>query len=637
MNIRVCGFFLIAGLFGAAQASVTLDGIPPAAPGSIGRLADYLQARPARSLGFSPQGALLIRTRFGDSEQLHTIAQEGGARRQLTFGRISVDWAAFSPDPVRNAFAFLKMADDGAREQLYYQRLDEPSARLVGDGRADNFAPLWSCAGREIAYSSTERDGHSHDIVIVDPDSSALPRLIVTGDGYDWRPLDWAPDDHLLLVLQTISRSESHLFLIDLASGQRRELDPSTSPASIKEAHFAHDGQGVYYLSDAYGDYDQLRYINIFTGQKTALSERIAFDIGAMALSHDGRLLAFTSNEGSMDRLNLLDLVSHQDLIPPTLPFTGVIHGLGFDADGKRLVFSMDAPNQPEDVFVFDIAANRLTPWTRSEVGPVDSAKFVLPRLVNVPTFDHDIGRGRGIPTYVYEGVGDGKRPVLLALEAGPEQEFRPGFDPWIQYLAHEQGYTVIVPNLRGSPGYGKGYVAAGLGFQREDAVKDIGALLVWMRAQHDLDAQRVTVYGRGYGAALALAALDNFPDRVRGGVALNGISDFVEWLDTLNPDIQTERRAEYGDERDLSMRAVLRRLSPISNIARITRPLLVVQGKNDREIPLAQSEELVAVARSRSIPVWYLIANDSGHEIRGTPAEESFLRVLAQFLGSLP
>jgi dipeptidyl aminopeptidase/acylaminoacyl peptidase len=84
-------------------------------------------------------------------------------------------------------------------------------------------------------------------------------------------------------------------------------------------------------------------------------------------------------------------------------------------------------------------------------------------------------------------------------------------------------------------------------------------------------------------------------------------------------------------------MRAVLRRLSPISNIARITRPLLVVQGKNDREIPLAQSEELVAVARSRSIPVWYLIANDSGHEIRGTPAEESFLRVLAQFLGSLP
>ena len=590
MNIRVCGFFLIAGLFGAAQASVTLDGIPPAAPGSIGRLADYLQARPARSLGFSPQGALLIRTRFGDSEQLHTIAQEGGARRQLTFGRISVDWAAFSPDPVRNAFAFLKMADDGAREQLYYQRLDEPSARLVGDGRADNFAPLWSCAGREIAYSSTERDGHSHDIVIVDPDSSALPRLIVTGDGYDWRPLDWAPDDHLLLVLQTISRSESHLFLIDLASGQRRELDPSTSPASIKEAHFAHDGQGVYYLSDAYGDYDQLRYINIFTGQKTALSERIAFDIGAMALSHDGRLLAFTSNEGSMDRLNLLDLVSHQDLIPPTLPFTGVIHGLGFDADGKRLVFSMEAPNQPEDVFVFDIAANRLTPWTRSEVGPVDSAKFVLPRLVNVPTFDHDIGRGRGIPTYVYEGVGDGKRPVLLALEAGPEQEFRPGFDPWIQYLAHEQGYTVMV-----------------------------------------------TVYGRGYGAALALAALDNFPDRVRGGVALNGISDFVEWLDTLNPDIQTERRAEYGDERDLSMRAVLRRLSPISNIARITRPLLVVQGKNDREIPLAQSEELVAVARSRSIPVWYLIANDSGHEIRGTPAEESFLRVLAQFLGSLP
>src|ERR1700689_2792241 len=110
MNIRVCSFFLIAGLLGAAQGSVTLDGIPPAAPGAIGRLTDYLQARPARALGFSPQGALLIRTRFGDSEQLHTVTQEGGARRQLTFGRTSVDWAAFSPDPARNAFAFLKLA-----------------------------------------------------------------------------------------------------------------------------------------------------------------------------------------------------------------------------------------------------------------------------------------------------------------------------------------------------------------------------------------------------------------------------------------------------------------------------------------------------------------------------------------------
>jgi dipeptidyl aminopeptidase/acylaminoacyl peptidase len=646
MIIRVWVFFLILGLLGAAPgnaqmrtvgASVTMDGIPPAPPGEAARLADYLQARPARAEGFSPQGAVLIRTRFGEAEQLHLVSQEGGARRQLTFGRDSVTWAAYSADPARNAFAFLKDHDGDGRDQLYYQRAADAAPRLLSDGRSRITAPVWSTSGREIAYGTTMRDGQSHDIVVVDPEAGALPRLVVAGDASEWRALDWAVDDHLLLVLQTASRSESHLFLIDLASGQRRELDPSASAVSIKDARLSHDGQGVYYISDGYGEFEQLRYTNIFTGQKTALSEHIPFDIDALTLSRDGRLLAFTSNERGTSRLNLLDLITHQDLVPPALPFAGVMQGLSFDTVSKQLLFSLAAPNHPEDAYVLDLATHRLNAWTLSEAGPVDSARFVLPRLVNVPTFDRDALRAREIPTYLYAAAGAGKRPVLLALEAGPEEQFRPGFDPWIQYLVNELGYAVALPNLRGSPGLGKSYRAAGQGNLREDAIKDIGALLVWLRAQHDLDAQRVIVFGRGYGAALALATLATFPERVRGGVSLSGISDLIGWIAGMNADMQAQRRAEFGDERDLNMRAALRRLSPLTNLERISRPLLVVHGKNDSDIPLVQSEELVAAARSRSIPVWYMIANDQGQKIRGTPADELFLRCLTQFLGFVP
>jgi dipeptidyl aminopeptidase/acylaminoacyl peptidase len=646
MIIRVWGFLLVAGLLGAAPghtqvrtvgATVTLDGIPPALPGEAPRLADYLQARPARSCGFSPQGAVLIRTRFGDAEQLHLVAQEGGARRQLTFGRDSVAWAAYSPEPARNGFAFLRDHEGDGRAQLYYQRTADPAPKMLSDGHSWNASPVWSTSGQEIAFSTTMRDSQSHDIFIVDPESGALPHLAVTGDASDWRALDWAFDDHLLLVLQSVSRSESHLFVVDLASGQRREIDPSTGPVSIRDARFAHDGRGVYYISDAYGEFGQLRHIDLFTGQKTALSEHIPFDIDALAISRDGRLLAFTSNEGGTARLNLLDLAAHQDLIPPALPAAGVMQGLHFDADSKRLAFSLAAPNQPDDVYVLDLATNRLSAWTHSEAGPVDSAKFVLPRLLNVPTFDRDASRAREIPTYLYVAAGLPRHPVLLDLESGPQEQFRPGFDPWIQYLVNELGYAVVAPNLRGSPGLGKGYLAAGRGALREDAVKDIGALLVWLRAQHDLDAQRVVVLGRGYGAALALATLATYPERVRGAVSLSGISDLVEWLGGLNADTQAERRAEFGDERDLGMRAVLRRLSPLSNLNRISRPLLVAHGKNDHEVPLAQSEELVAVARTRSIPVWYLVANDQGQNFRGTSAEELLLRTLTQFLGFVP
>lgn len=618
-------------------ATVTLDGIPPAAPGEAGRLADYLQARPARSCGFSPQGAVLIRTRFGDSEQLHLVEKEGGARRQLTFGHDPVAWAAYSPDPARNALAFLKDVQGDGRNQLYYQHAGDASARMLSDGHSQATAPLWSSSGREIAYSSNARDGQSHDIVLVDPETGAPPHLIVTGDAFDWQALDFASDDHLLLVLQTLSPAESHLFVIDLASGLRRELDPSPTPVLIKDARLARDGQGVYYLSNGYGEFDQLRYINLFSGQKSALSEHIAADIDALALSRDGHLLAFTSNEGGNSRLNLVDVLTHQDLIPPNLPFAGVMQGLAIDAEGKHVMFSLAAPNHPDDVYVLDVAANHLAAWTHSESGPIDAAKFVLPRLINVPTFDHDSARTREIPSFLYTPAAPGKHPVLLALEGGPEAQFRPGFDPWIEYLVNEQGYAVVAPNLRGSPGYGKSYAAAGHGILREDAIKDLGALLVWLRAQRDLDGQRVVISGHHYGAALALAAFATFPDRVRGVVSVSGVSDYIEWLGGMNPDTQAERRAEFGDERDLALRSALHHLSPLANLDRLNRPLLVVHGKNDREVPLAQAEELVAVARSRSIPVWYLVANDQGGELRGTAAEESYLRVFTQFLGSLP
>jgi dipeptidyl aminopeptidase/acylaminoacyl peptidase len=638
MIIRFCVFWLIAGFLNSASAAiVTRDGIPEAPPAAAGRLADYLQARSACALGFSPQGQVLIRTRFGDTDQLHVVAQSGGARLQLTFGADPVGWAAFSPDPLHSAFAFLRDQGGDGNFQLYYQRSGDAAARILTDGHAETFSPVWSSSGREIAFSSNARDAAAHDIVVVDPESGALPHLVVSGDGAGWRALDWAADDHLLLVLKTVSSSESHLYLVDLQSGQRRELDAATNPVSITDARLARDGQGVYYISDGYGEFSQLRYINIFTGQKAALSDHIPAGIGELALSRDGRYLAFISNEADTDRLNIVDLIAHQDLTPPRLPFAGVMRGLGFDAEGKNLVFSLAAPTRPEDAFVLNIAANSLTAWTRSEAGPLDSSKFVLPRSVKIPTFDREGMRAREVPAYVYETAGSARHPVLIALNGGPEEQVRPGFEPWIQYLAIELGYAIVTPALRGSRGYGKAYAAAGQGSLREDAIKDIGALLAWLRAQHDLDARRVVISGRGYGASLALAALVNYSDRLRGGIAVSGIGDFVEWLSTAPAGSQQQRRAQFGDEREPDMRAMLRRLSPLASVDRIQRPLLIVHGRNDREVPILQSEALVAVARSRNVPVWYLIANDQGHEFGDKRALDATFSTVAQFLETLP
>jgi dipeptidyl aminopeptidase/acylaminoacyl peptidase len=620
------------------RGNLTFENIPEAPADLADTLGTYLNGRQASPLGWSPKGQLLIATRFADVDQLHLVEQARGTRRQLTFLREPVTQAAFSPDPSRSAFVFLKDSGGNENAQLYYQRLGEPKPTLLTDGKSLNGAPLWSNGGREVAFFSTVRDGHSYDIYVVDPESGSLPRLVVAGDGSGaaWSVLDWSPDDSKLLVLKEASVSEGYLYIVDLSSGQKREVDASPAKAGIAGGKFSRDGQGIYVISDRDAEFARLRYVGLFSNEKTVISGHIPWDIESLAVSRDGHYLAYVSNEGGLSKLNLLDLHTHQDLTPPRLPQAGIITALSFDSDGKRLAFGFAAANQPRDAYVLDVAENRLEPWTRSEAGAVDVAKFVIPQLVEFPSFDRPDGKARLIPAYVYQPATAGPHPVLISLHGGPESQFRPGFDPWIQYVVNELGFAVIAPNVRGSSGYGKGYMALDNGVLREDAVKDVGAMLVWIAQQKNFDAKHVAVEGGSYGGYLALATMVNYSDRLRGGIDVSGIADFVSFLTNTAPYRQNLRRAEYGDERDLDMRSYLRRISPLTNADRITRPLLVVHGKNDPRVPLSEAEQIVNKVRAKGGEVWYLLAADEGHGYRKKQNRDAYFETCAQFLMTL-
>jgi dipeptidyl aminopeptidase/acylaminoacyl peptidase len=611
---------------------LVFENIPDAPADLTDRLAGYLSARQATPLGFSPKGALLIATRFGDVDQLHLVERAQGARRQLTFLSAPIDQAAFSPDPARSAYVYLLDADGGGHTQLYYQRQGEPARRLT-DGKSMNGAPVWSNSGHEVAFFSTARDGRSTDIDVADPESGALPRLVLAGDASgNWSVLDWSPDDGKLLVRKWVSASQAYLYVLDLGSGQKKEVDPSASKIAIAGAKFSRDGQGVYLISDRDSEFSQLRYVHLFNSERVVISSHIAGNIRELALSNDGHYLAYVSNEGGADKINLVDLQTHQDLTPPRLHTQGSIDALSFDAEGKHLAFGFAALNQPRDAYVLDIAANRLETWTSSEAGTVDPAGFVVPALESFPTFDRVDGKPREIPVYVYEPKSPGPHPVLLLLHTDLDAEFRPGFDPWIQYVVNELGCAVVAPNVRGSSGYGKSYQALADGTLREDAIKDVGALLVWIGLQSGFDAKRVVVAG-GY---MALASLVNYNDRLRGGVDIAGIADFVSFMPATAPYLQSELRMMYGDERDPEARSFLRRISPLTNADRITRPLLVVQGKNDPWVPASQTDLVVNKLRARGTEVWYLLAADEGHVFRKKQDRDAYYTAFALFLTKL-
>jgi dipeptidyl aminopeptidase/acylaminoacyl peptidase len=618
------------------RGNLILDGIPEQSAltaDKIDKLDAYLSAREARPLGFTTKGQVLIATRFGEVDELHLVDQALGALHQITFTREPVLRGAFSPDPNRNAFFYL--ADSASEsQQLFYQRVGDPTARRLSDGKSIAGAALWSSSGREIAFSTIARDSGSCDIDIIDPDSGALPRLAAGNECAD--PLDWSPDDRKLLLRQHVSAYEESLYILDLGTGQKREVDPSPAKGALANAKFSRDGTGVYFISNRDGEHARLRYVNLFTAEKNDISGRGDVDVEQFALSKDGHYLAYVTDEGGADKLNIVDLQAHQDLVPPRLPAPGVVDSLSFDPDSKRLLFGLATATQPRDAYVLDVAANRVVPWTASEAGPLDRTKFVLPRLTQFPTFDRLDGRSRELPLYIYEPASPGVHPVLIVLHDGPDARFRPTFDPWIQYVVNELGFAVLAPNVRGSSGYGKSFAALARGDQREDAIKDVGALLVWLALDNRFDKTHVIVSGTGHGGSLALAALVNYGERLRGAVAMAPITDFIAFVGSTAPEMRGAAREEYGDERDADDRLFLRRISPLINAERITRPVLIAHGKNDRGVPIAQSDQLVIRLRARNQTVWYLKATDEGASFARWQNREAYYRAFAEFLSSV-
>jgi len=419
--------------------------------------------------------------------------------------------------------------------------------------------------------------------------------------------------------------------VIDVATASLTPVSEGKGVASISQAEFTADGRGALVITNRDSEFEQLRRVDLATGEVEILTAHIPWDIDGFARSEDGRYLAWVANVDGIGRLTVLNLASKSEVMPP-LP-DGRIGRIGFDRTAKRLAMTLETAQTPRDVFVLELERNALTRYTKSEVGLIDPLRFAGAQLVRFPTFDREKGKARQIPAFVYRPDSPGPHPVFISIHGGPEGQSVPTFSPFTQFLVREMGFVVIEPNVRGSTGYGKTFLNLDNGEDREDSVKDIGALLVWIGAQRDLDAKRVFVSGGSYGGYMSLAAMVNYGDRLRGGIDVVGISNFVTFLESTSAYRRDLRRVEYGDERLPRMRAYLQRISPLTNASRISKPLLVVQGLNDPRVPASESQQMVAKIRARGGEVWYLAAKDEGHGFRKKQNRDFYQKTIVTFL----
>lgn len=599
--------------------NLVMENIPQIPEDLKERLNQYQNARGASPSTWSPSGdEMLMSTRFGETPQIHLISKPGGARKQITFFREPVGGGNFCPDSSWYGFMFTKDIGGNEFRQLYWFDLQNGKYEMISDGgRTQNSNVMWSEDGNQFIYTSTRRNQKDYDLFLGNMEDMKNVRSIIERGGL-WSPEDWSKDAKKILVTNRISINKAFLYILDIASGNLEMIN-----ADVKEdiaygnSLFSSDGSGVYYTSDQGGEFMTLKYYDLTKKTSTDLTTDIHWDVDDLIINKQRNTIVFSVNENGANKLYKLDLNSRKYSQLKGLP-AALLGPAKFHPGGNIFSLVINSPKSPSDIYTYDLTNDKLTQWTYSEVGGLDNSKFVMPTIIEYETFDQINGKPRTIPAFYYKPqVTKGKLPVIIDIHGGPEGQSVPSFDPFRSFLVNELGYAVIEPNVRGSVGYGKSYMKLDNGYKREESVKDIGKLLDWIAKQSELDASRVAVTGGSYGGYMVLASMVHYNDRIKCGVDIVGISNFVTFLNNTEDYRKDLRRVEYGDERDPKMKQFLDSISPLNHADKITKPLFIVQGLNDPRVPATEAEQMKNELQQKGNEVWYLLAKDEGHGFR--------------------
>jgi dipeptidyl aminopeptidase/acylaminoacyl peptidase len=601
----------------APPPNLVVDGIPPI-PAELAReLSPYGEFRAHGMLSWHPtRREMLIRRRLHATNQVHLVTEPGVAPVPLTDFPDAVANASF--EPTRGAYFVFGRAE-GGNEVFRAYRQDvaghtaaalSPEGERVSSMSFNGKGDRMVFATQPIDRNNAERSARTI-VHIVDPLKPQSDRIVARLEGGGWTGFRFSPDGKRLVFVERKSASESHIWVMDAATGKKRRVTrASAEPAYYGETHFSKDGKGLFTITDRGGEFQRLAYLPLSSGREKVLTDHIYYDVDDYEISFDAGRIAFVTNENGSHVLRFIDTATLKELPRPPLVH-GVIGGLQWRPKSSEIAFHMSSARSAGDVFSYDLKANKLTRWTNGNNPQVNTSGFVEPRLVKWKSFD-----GREISGFHYQPPErfSGKRPVIVSIHGGPEAQARPGFIGRNNYFVSELGVAMIFPNVRGSRGFGKTFLSLDDGMKREDSVKDIGALLDWIAEQPDLDATRVMITGGSYGGYMSFASSVHFSDRIAGAVSVVGISNFVTFLERTESYRRDLRRVEYGDERDPAMRAFLESIAPINNAQKIAKPLLVVQGLNDPRVPYREAEQIVQTLRKSNTPVWFLWARDEGH-----------------------
>jgi dipeptidyl aminopeptidase/acylaminoacyl peptidase len=610
-------------------AALTMTGVPPVPADLPARIGRYTEFKGVRLADWSPDGRrLLVSYLAGPAGrqrlQLHEVAAARAPLQQVTRTEEPTRDGRYLPSD--SNFVVLER-DVGGSEATQVVRLDlatgtetplTDAGQRCDAGRFNRAgtAVLVTCAQVDRAAGNVERAGGVTNTVLLIDVKSGKRRTLATLPGTGWLPTDLSADERRVLLNRYRSASETEVWQLDAASGERRKLLPRDGePAQFVMAWiYAADDQRMMVATDRFGEFRQAYRFDPATHRFEGITADVPWDVRGGDLSDDRKRMVVVTNEGGIGVMRLFDATTLKPLPVPRQAGINVTQ-VRLSPDGARLAYAATSATAPSEVRMLDLArgadgdAGEL--WVAADTAGMDTRRFSQIERIEWKSFD-----GRTISGLIQRPpkTFSGRRPVLIDIHGGPEAQATLTFNGRYNYLVNELGIAFIEPNVRGSTGFGRTFHQLDNGKLREDSVRDIGALLDWIAQQPDLDASRVVVQGGSYGGYMAHACAVHFSDRIRGAIAEVGTSHFVTFLERTESYRRDLRRTEYGDERDPAMREFLDRISPLTQAHRIKVPLLVIHGRNDPRVPVEEAEQIVRTVRGNGVPVWSVIAENEGH-----------------------
>jgi dipeptidyl aminopeptidase/acylaminoacyl peptidase len=533
--------------------------------------------------------------------------RDGGNARALSHHDEKVAFLRRSPVDDRLVWGIDAGGDE--RQQFWTLAPGDAAPRPLTDApRVIHDFGAFSPDGEDIAYTANDRDERFFDVLLRDLATGAVTRLRETTGNIS--VAGWTATGNRLVAIEERSSSDQSLWIIDAETGAAREL-PRPGLARFAAVRWTSDGSALMALTDQGGaDFMRLCRIDPDSGVATPLFAPEGRDVDSWSLSPNGAYLATVENDRGWSILRIGPADAADRAVVADIP--SLVADLAWAPDSAALAFTAQGPATPPGIWLWDAAHGTAAPlWrpdTLAEAG-IPPGDLVTPALVGWESFDGTrIAGWMALPNAARPASGF---PAVIWVHGGPAGQTRPNWRPDIQMLL-DHGYAVLLPNVRGSTGYGRAFMESDDFDKRPAALADLVAGREWLAAQPGIDAARIGIMGQSYGGWMVLAAITQHPALWRAAVNYYGIADFATLLRDTGPWRAAHRAHEYGFPD--SHAELFSRISPIHHVGRVTAPLLVCHGDRDPRVPITESEQFVAAMQAHQKSVRYEIFDYAGH-----------------------